>query len=102
MFTKAHACYGQEAETPTSYIAMGFDEDLKTATGMAVRNMIDFLVAEKHLSGDDAYTLTSVAIDLNITQLVDSKVGVHATCPEGIFDTVNSTASAGGASPGGR
>ncbi|HEX4231950.1 MAG TPA: acetamidase/formamidase family protein [Bryobacteraceae bacterium] len=73
------------AETPTSYISMGFDEDLKTATEMAVRNMIDFLVTEKHLSRDDAYMLSSVAVDVDITQLVDGKVGVHAICPKGIF-----------------
>ena len=72
-------------ETPTSYISMGFDEDLKTATEMAVRNMIEFLVTEKHLSRDDAYALTSVAIDVDITQLVDGKVGVHAMCPKAIF-----------------
>ncbi len=73
------------AETPTSYISMGFDEDLKTATEMAVRNMIDFLVKEKHLSREDAYALTSVAVDVDITQLVDGKVGVHAICPKNIF-----------------
>ena len=73
------------AETPASYIAMGFDEDLKTATEMAVRNMIDFLITEKHLSRDDAYALTSVAVDVDITQLVDGKVGVHAMCPKDIF-----------------
>jgi acetamidase/formamidase len=73
------------AETPTSYISMGFDEDLKTAAELAVRNMIDFLVTEKHLSRDDAYALTSVAVDVDITQLVDGKVGVHAICPKGIF-----------------
>jgi len=75
------------AETPSSYISMGFDEDLKTATEMAVRNMIDFLVSEKHLSRDDAYALTSVAVDIDITQLVDGKVGVHAVCPKNIFKT---------------
>jgi len=73
------------AETPTSYISMGFDEDLKTATEMAVRNMIDFLVEEKHLSRDDAYALVSVAVDVDITQLVDGKMGVHALCPKNIF-----------------
>jgi acetamidase/formamidase len=73
------------AETPTAYISMGFHEDLKTATEMAVRNMIDFLVAEKHLTRDDAYALTSVAVDVDITQLVDGKVGVHAMCPKAIF-----------------
>ena len=74
------------AETPTHYISMGFDEDLKTAAEMAVRNMIDFLVTEKHLSRDDAYALTSVAVDVDITQLVDGKDGVHAMCPKNIFD----------------
>jgi acetamidase/formamidase len=74
------------AETPTSYISMGFDEDLKTATELAVRDMIDFLATEKHLSRDDAYALTSVAVDVDITQLVDGKVGVHAMCPKGIFN----------------
>jgi len=74
------------ADTPTSYISMGFDEDLKTATEMAVRNMIDFLVKEKHLSREDAYSLTSVAVDVDITQLVDGKVGVHAMCPKNIFE----------------
>jgi acetamidase/formamidase len=73
------------AETPTSYISMGFSPDLKAATEMAVRNMIDFLVAEKHLSRDDAYMLTSVGVDVDITQLVDGNVGVHAICPKGIF-----------------
>ena len=73
------------AETPTSYISMGFSEDLVKATEMATRNMIDFLVTEKHLSRDQAYQLTSVAVDLDITQLVDGKVGVHAICPKGIF-----------------
>ncbi len=73
------------AETPTSYISMGFSPDLKTATEMATRNMIDFLVSQKHLSRDDAYMLTSVAVDLDITQLVDNNVGVHAICPKDIF-----------------
>jgi len=73
------------AETPSSYISMGFSPDLKTATEMAVRNMIDFLVTEKHLSRDEAYMLTSVAVDVDITQLVDGNVGVHAICPKAIF-----------------
>jgi acetamidase/formamidase len=73
------------AETPTSYISMGFSADLKEATTLAVRDMINFLVDEKHLSRDEAYMLTSVAVDVDITQLVDGNVGVHAMCPKGIF-----------------
>jgi acetamidase/formamidase len=73
------------AETPASYISMGFSPDLKEATTLAVRDMINFLVEEKHLSRDEAYMLTSVAVDVDITQLVDGNVGVHAMCPKAIF-----------------
>ena len=64
---------------------MGFSPDLKEATTLAVRDMINFLVDEKHLSRDEAYMLTSVAVDVDITQLVDGNVGVHAICPKNIF-----------------
>jgi acetamidase/formamidase len=73
------------AETPTHYISMGFSPDLKEATTLAVRDMINFLVDQKHLSRDEAYMLTSVAVDVDITQLVDGNVGVHAMCPKNIF-----------------
>ena len=73
------------AETPTHYITMGFNEDLNEATKMAVREMIDFLVSEKHLNRDDAYMLTSVAADLSITQVVDGNKGVHASIAKSIF-----------------
>jgi acetamidase/formamidase len=73
------------AETPTHYISMGFSPDLKEATTLAVRDMINFLVEQKHLSRDDAYQLTSVAVDVDITQLVDGNVGVHAMCPKALF-----------------
>jgi len=73
------------AETPTHYISMGIDNDLKEATKLAVREMIDFLVSEKHLTRDDAYMLTSVAGDVDITQLVDGPMGVHVILPKAIF-----------------
>ncbi len=73
------------AETPTHYITMGLNEDLTQATKLALREMIDFLVSEKHLSRDDAYMLASVAADLDITELVDGNKGVHAMIPKAIF-----------------
>jgi acetamidase/formamidase len=82
-------------ETPTQYIAMGFDEDLKTATEMAVRNMITFLAEQipghPRLTRDDAYALISTACDVDITQLVDTKSGVHVMCPKKLFTTPIST-----------
>ena len=73
------------AETPTHYISMGFHQELYEATRIAVREMIDFLVAEKHLSRDKAYMLTSVAGDVDITELVDGNKGVHVMLPKAIF-----------------
>jgi acetamidase/formamidase len=73
------------AETPTHYISMGFSKDLKEATTLALRDMIAYLVEEKQLSRDDAYMLASVAVDMEITQLVDGNVGVHAMLPKKIF-----------------
>jgi len=72
-------------ETPTHYITMGINEDLTEATKLAIRETIDFLVNEKHLSRDEAYMLSSVAVDFNITQLVDGNKGVHGMIPKSIF-----------------
>ena len=78
------------AETPSHYISMGFHEDPGQAIKIALREMIGFLVSEKNLSREDAYMLSSVAVDLEITQLVDGKKGIHAMLPKDIF-----TASSG-------
>ncbi len=73
------------AETPTHYIAMGFDDDLNIAAHKAVREMVDFLITEKHMTPDDAYMLTSVAGDADITEVVDRNKGVHVMLPKAIF-----------------
>src|SRR5438270_2014559 len=73
------------AETPTHYITMGLNDDLNACATLAVREMIDLLVTEKHLSRDDAYMLASVAADLHITELVDGNKGVHMMIPKAIF-----------------
>ena len=73
------------AETPTHYITMGLNDNLNACATLAVREMIDFLVTEKHLSKDDAYMLASVAADLHITELVDGNKGVHMMIPKSIF-----------------
>jgi acetamidase/formamidase len=72
-------------ETPTHWIAMGLDEDLNKAMIHATREAMDFLVAEKHLTREDAYALCSVAVDFNVTQAVDGTKGVHAMIPKSIF-----------------
>ncbi|HLZ88678.1 MAG TPA: acetamidase/formamidase family protein, partial [Puia sp.] len=72
------------AETPTHFIAMGMDKDLTEAMKIAVREAIEFLTSEKKLSRDDAYMLCSVAVDFNVTQVVDGTKGVHAMIPKGV------------------
>lgn len=73
------------AETPSHFISMGIHEDLTEAAKIAVRETIDFLSTEKHLSREEAYMLASVAVDFEITQLVDGNKGVHAMIPKAIF-----------------
>ena len=73
------------AETPTSYISMGFDDDLSRATRKALTNMLDFLVDQKGMSRDDAYMLMSVAGDVEETELVDRNKGVHVALPKALF-----------------
>ena len=73
------------AETPTHYITMGLDTDLDEAAKIATREMLDWIVAMKHLSRDDAYLLASAAMDLSVTQVVDGTKGVHAMLPKAIF-----------------
>jgi acetamidase/formamidase len=76
------------AETPTHWITMGLDPDLTQATKIAVHETLDFLMNEKKLSREDAYMLASVAVDFDITQLVDGTKGVHGMIPKSIFRKV--------------
>jgi acetamidase/formamidase len=73
------------AETPTHYITMGLHESLDEAARRATQEMIDYLMTERGLSRDDAYMLTSAAVDLHVTQVVDHVKGVHAMLPKSIF-----------------
>ncbi|MEM2946788.1 MAG: acetamidase/formamidase family protein [Candidatus Bathyarchaeia archaeon] len=73
------------AETPTHWITMGFHKDLDEAVKIALRDAIQFLVKEKGLTPDDAYSLASMAVDLRVTQIVDVNKGIHAMIPKAIF-----------------
>ena len=78
------------AETSTDYISMASDEDLKTATTIAIQEMVDFLAATRSLSKHEAYQVVSMAGNVAITQLVDRPVyGVHVKMPEGHFQVTS-------------
>jgi acetamidase/formamidase len=70
------------AETPSHWITMGFDPDLDEAAKMALREAIRFLVEVKGFTSDEAYAFASVAVDLRVTQIVDTNKGVHAMIPK--------------------
>jgi acetamidase/formamidase len=74
------------AETPTHYMTMGLDPDLDEAVRLATREMVEYLVAAKGLSREDAYMLCSLSVDLRVTQAVDGTKGIHATIAKAIFE----------------
>jgi acetamidase/formamidase len=73
------------AETPTHWITLGLNENLEEAMKMAIRECVKFLHEEKGLTRVDAYALASIAVDFEVTQVVDSVKGIHAMIPKGIF-----------------
>ena len=76
---------GPMLETPTHWIAHGFDEDLNRAMKIAARGLLSFLVDHQRLSRDDAYSLISVAGDFGVTQVVDQRQGVHGMIAKSLF-----------------
>jgi acetamidase/formamidase len=69
------------------YATDGVGPDLLVAARDAVRRMIDWLGREHGLSPIEAYLLSSVAIDLRISEIVDQpNFIVTAYCPLGLFD----------------
>ena len=84
-----------EGEVPLYYTYLGgqkiaplanVSEDLTLAARNATLNMIDFLVKTKGLSREQAYVLVSVAVDLNISQVVNfPNVGVTAILNQDVF-----------------
>ena len=76
-----HVC----AETPTHIIAIGLDADLTKAMKNATSNAVKFIKDELGFSFNEALSITSVGVDLEVTQVVDQVVGVHAMIPKSIF-----------------
>jgi acetamidase/formamidase len=76
---------GPRAETATHWIMMGIDLDLDRALQKAVREVIDFLVAEKGLTPDEAYSLASIAVDFDIAEAVDLTQLVAGMIPKSLF-----------------
>jgi acetamidase/formamidase len=68
------------------FAATALGPDLMENARNAVREIIDWLVAEKDLSREDAYVLCSLAADLKISQIVDQpNFGVSAYLALSVF-----------------
>src|SRR5262249_2796431 len=52
------------AQTPTHLITFGLDVDLDVAARTALNEMLDWIVVLTNLSRDEAYSLSSFAVDL--------------------------------------
>lgn len=66
------------ARTPNSWLTFGFDEDLRQAARIALDGMLLLMGREHGLSHDDALAFASVVVDLRVTQLANTTLGVHA------------------------
>jgi len=73
-------------ETDTHWITTGFHADLNEAAKVALREAIRFISTTKGLTPDDAYSLSSLAVDLRVSQIVDGNKGIHAMIPKAIFE----------------
>jgi acetamidase/formamidase len=66
------------ARIPDAWLSFGFDPDLDLAAEQAMATMLDLM--ERGLGVDRSYALalSSVAVDLRVTQIVNGAKGVHA------------------------
>lgn len=72
-------------ETKEYFMTTAWAETADAAAKIALRDMIDWLVAEKGLTREEAYALCSCTVDFRISQFVDVTPGVRAVLPKNIF-----------------
>jgi acetamidase/formamidase len=76
----------QRTNTAGWYATTGIGPDLMEAAQQATREMIAYLVRTFALTRDEAYMLSSVAMDLKISEIVDAPNWVVSACiPLSIF-----------------
>ena len=80
------------AETPTHLMTMAFDPDLDDCVVIALRQMIDLVVARTGLARHQAYALLSLQADLRVTQVVNGNKGIHVMLEKRLLETPQATA----------
>ena len=76
---------GPRAENDTHYIVMGIDLDLDRAAVKATNEAVSFLVEDMGVAPDVALSLSSIALDLRISEVVDLTQVVAGFIPKNIF-----------------
>ena len=73
------------AETPTHFIAIGLDKDLRVAMKNALTEATTFIKDELGFTFNEALSIASTGVDFEVSQVVDQTLGVHAMIPKSIF-----------------
>jgi len=76
---------GPVARIADGWLTMGLGTTLDDATFEALESMFALMARLHGLSRPDAVALSSVAVDLRITQIVNQVVGVHAVLRDGVL-----------------
>lgn len=74
-----------QANTPAGWITFGFNEDLNEAAAVALDEMVQLMQQFYGVTKAEATALSSVAVDLHVTQVVNGVKGVHAILPHGVL-----------------
>ena len=85
---KGKGLKGPRAETATHYITIGMDADLNAAMKNAVQETVSFLMAEKGLSTEEAYSLASIGVDFRVAEAVNQVAVVYGMIPKSLFKSV--------------
>ncbi|WP_375584412.1 acetamidase/formamidase family protein [Cyclobacterium xiamenense] len=73
------------AETPDHFIVFGLNPDLDEAMKQALAESIRFIHEHLGFTYEEAMSISSTAVDFEITQVVDRTEGVHGMIPKSIF-----------------
>jgi acetamidase/formamidase len=71
-------------ETRTSWITMGFDQDLNKAWDQAKAQTIKFLSEQRNVAADQAAKLMITVSDCRVSQVVNVKKGIHCLNPKNV------------------
>lgn len=71
------------ANTPVGWITFGLHQDMNEAWVMALDSMLNLMSEQMGIERKEALMLSSLVVDLRVTQVVNGVVGVHAVLPHG-------------------